>query len=506
MSGAPRVIDELRSPADRLRELVELFAHDLVAGLMDAELHTSGAPQHLAHLTGTAGALREALAEGADSPLRLDFRRGRIWWRERALVGASLQAGRFLRLMEARGVTALGFDLTADGRALAALLELLRDERAKDAFRPQAIAMVLRARGIRGVAVELAPQVGAVSRTPQSAQPDRGDNALGAGQAVFAGYQALADALSVNHVRAKRGGELEIDQTHSVVERAVATMGTAPSDLLALAVYDDIDRFTVGHSVRVALLALQVARAAGAPDHQLLLVGTAGLLHDIGKSLVPQTILFKRGRLDDAEWREMAEHPRLGAELLLEQADVHPTAIGAAYCHHMAPNGHGYPKAPMPFCPSGISRLVRVCDVFEALTAVRPYKRDLTPLEALAIMHREAHGFDPHWFRFFVQTIGVYPVGTRVRLDSGERALVVRQGITIDRPVVRVIADGGGDDLPAVDAVEFAIGDRIDGVTRTIDAVVRRRRGPSDEDPAQRSQEAVPHPCLAPPSTPGANA
>ena len=495
MSDRPPIEVDEGSPAARVRGLVEAFAHDLVVGLMDSELHGHGSPAHRSHLQSVARSLREAVIAGAELPVTLEFVGGRIRWEGHELVSASLQAGRMMRLVEERDIASFGFQLRTEASSLVALLELLGDPLAKDAFRPQTLEMVLRARGIRGIGITLgrpAPADGAA--TPSPIAP----------QGALAGYQALAGALQDSHVRAFRGNEIELDHTRGIVERAVATMGTAPSDLLALAVYDDIDRFTVGHSVRVALLALQVARAASASEEQLMLVGTAGLLHDIGKSHVPQEVLFKQGKLDSDEWAAMAEHPRLGAAILLEQKDVHPAAIGAAFCHHMTPGCRGYPGPLAEFDPSGISKLVRVCDVFEALTAVRPYKGDLTPLEALAIMHREAAGFDPHWFRFFVQVIGIYPVGTRVRLDSDEKALVVRQGVSIDRPIVRIIADGNLDDLPAADATELAIGDSIDGVVRRIDAVVRKRNSAQDEDPTRRALQPIQHACLGKPNPPDA--
>ncbi|MCC6782252.1 MAG: HD domain-containing protein [Planctomycetes bacterium] len=502
MSELPRVDETGTDAATRRREAVAAFAHDLVVAIVDAEIHAPNDHALEAHLVATARALREALSATAGATLVLACHGGRILWDGVDLVSASLQGSRLLRIAAERGIASFTFDVQVDGRVLGRLIELLRDPRAKEAFRPQAIDMVLRARGIRGVGLAFG-QTGAIAApaiTPQTALRAPAVPALGQ---AMAGYQAMTAALQDSHVRATRGREIELDATRGVVERAVATMSTAPSDLLALAVYDDIDRFTVGHSVRVALLALQVARAAHASEEQLLLVGTAGMLHDIGKSHVPQEVLFKQGRLDDDEWRVMAEHPRLGAELLLEQKDVHKAAIGAAYCHHMAPNGLGYPRPAIPFDPSGISKLVRVCDVFEALTAVRPYKRDLTPLEALAVMHREAKGFDPHWFRFFVQTIGVYPIGTRVRLSNGDRALVVRQGIAIDRPVVRLIGSQSVDDLPAADARELTIGDRVDDLVLTIDAVVRRRSGAQAVDASDRIAAVMQHACLGKPTPRG---
>jgi len=211
------------------------------------------------------------------------------------------------------------------------------------------------------------------------------------------------------------------------------------------------------------------ARSLGVGRSQLVHVGTAALLHDIGKSKVPQEVLFKQGRLDTDEWRWMAQHPRLGAHLLLEQhADVGPHALGAAFCHHMGPTGCGYPTPALPFAPSGISRLIRVCDVFEALTSVRPYKRALTPLEAYAVMFRNEQDFDAHWLRRFVHALGLFPTGTRLLLDDGAEAIVIDQTDQPQSPVVRLLTASAGSPLPAGHPEVLRLGVQVDGVTRRI--------------------------------------
>ena len=270
--------------------------------------------------------------------------------------------------------------------------------------------------------------------------------------------------LQDTHVAAFRGEGLEIERAEGLVEKAVEQMVAEPSRLLALATYDEIDSFTVGHSVRVALLALQVAEAANISRKDLVRVGTAALLHDIGKSRIPQEVLFKRGPLTLEERDIMAQHPRLGGEILLEQEHLDPTAIGAAFCHHMVPGRGSYPTPALPFEPSGVSKLVRVCDVFEALTAVRPYKRALQPVEAYVVMRRMTGGFDPKWRRFFIQVLGVHPPGTSVTLNTGARGLVVATGQTPDTPEVRIVTDAQGRPLDAEDQPIVTIGDAVEGV------------------------------------------
>ena len=302
----------------------------------------------------------------------------------------------------------------------------------------------------------------------------------------MAGYQALADCVQDNHALALHGRALDVQNVMGVVEQTAQDLMEGPSGLLSLASHDNVDRFTVGHSVRVALLALQVGRAADVSRDELIRVGTAALLHDIGKSKVPQEILFKAGRLEQEEWREMAKHPRLGAEILLEQRELDPSAVGTAFCHHLAPAGLGYPRPEFPFEPSGVSKLVRVCDVFEALTSVRPYKKALTPIEAYTVMFRNEPDFDPLWLRFFVRVLGLYPTGLTVRLTCGQEAVVTGPGRALHQPWVQIQPPGDGSPPDDGAPDKFEIGEPVHGVVHEIQSVITHDRSvPVGEGGAQ---------------------
>ncbi|MEZ5963863.1 MAG: HD domain-containing protein [Planctomycetota bacterium] len=423
-----------RSPVGQRPRQLDRFVHELVVAILNLGMHAPSSQivgESLRDLVATLHDITDA-----DSPLRLVVQGGSLHACGHELIAASLQAGVLLDLCARRGIRALTFHPQVDAAEVGRFLETLLDEHTRAAFRRGARARVdrlLAGRGVRHVQVELVT----------------GSAGAAAGVTTAHGlrdYRELTSFLHDNHVAAFRGEDLEIERATGVVEQAISQMQAEPSNLLTLASYDDIDSFTVGHSVRVALLALHVARAAGADKGDLVAIGTAALLHDVGKSRIPQPILFKRGRLDEEEWHIMAQHPRLGAEILVEQRHLDPRAIGAAFCHHMGPNRRGYPAPALWFEPSGVSKLVRVCDVFEALTAVRPYKKALTPLQAYAILFQNADDFDPAWLRFFARTIGLYPLGTRVLLDSGEQACVVRHGAHPQRPFVRVVHDAGSTD------------------------------------------------------------
>jgi putative nucleotidyltransferase with HDIG domain len=388
---------------------------------------------------------------------------GQVRHGDRDLLTASLHAAKLVRCCRDRRIHALTFAAGLELAELGALVGLLVDPRKRSTFAPGTIHKALANLGITRIGVELSD--GALM-TPKPNDSGTGPATPPGPARAIRQYQAMSELLQDSHVAAARGHEVDLDRAEGVVEQTVMHIVREPAALLALTAYDDIDSYTVGHSVRVALLALQVARAAGTHKRALLRIGTAALLHDIGKSRIAQHVLFKRGVLDDEERAEMARHPRLGAEILLEQKRIDPSAIGAAFCHHMKANGQGYPVPAFPFQPSGISKLVQVCDVYEALTAVRPYKRALTPLQAFTVMHGMRDAFAPEYLDYFMQVIGIYPPGTRVILTDGSEAVVLRHGLHPTRPIVRRL---GGSFQKQVD---LEIGVPQEGTVAQIAAIV----------------------------------
>ncbi|MFY9342909.1 MAG: HD domain-containing phosphohydrolase [Planctomycetota bacterium] len=464
--------------ANQLHEAAVLaFAHALVVAAINRQLHDADNRHVQDALADAIDALRAAASVGVELPLQLQCADDCLLHDGVPLPGPSLQARSLLRCCRERDVAMLTFGARLDAPELNRMFDLLLVPQNVGAFARPNREAVLSAFGIRNVQVTL--------RSPG----DPGDRRceLDSARKALHQYQDLADVLQQNHARALHDQELGVAATADVVERTVTDLAE-PSLLLALATQDDVDRFTVGHSVRVALLALQVAQAIGAPREQLVRVGSAALLHDIGKSKVPQEVLFKQGRLSPEEWHWMKQHPRLGAQILLEQHEhVDPRAIGAAFCHHLRPDGGGYPDALVPIPPGGTSRLVRVCDVFEALTSIRPYKRALTPIEAFAVMFRREHEFDPRWLRLFARTIGLFPNGTRVRLGDGATAVVREQTTCPERPVVQLLTGPDDSVLSPGQPDRFAVGECVDGRTVRIAAVDTHDRcvlvpGPDPEE------------------------
>lgn len=264
-------------------------------------------------------------------------------------------------------------------------------------------------------------------------------------------YQALFDTVAQAHGEVAEGGDIDIDNTRSVSEYMLHFTRTHFSDLMQHVHYPDYDSYTVGHSVRVAALAVFFANSHNWNEELLLSIATAGLLHDIGKSMIPDEILFKPGQLNVEEFSAMTAHAQLGAEILLGHQNTTPLDIAAAWGHHIRHDGKGYPQQPSWAIRHPLTSLLQICDTFEALTAARPYKPSVTPYLAFCIMLKDKNCFHPNLLASFISTVGIYPPGNIVLLSDGRKGVVMATGQRIGRPRIKIINDQGGDEIPEGD-------------------------------------------------------
>ncbi|MEE4241749.1 MAG: HD domain-containing phosphohydrolase [Desulfopila sp.] len=260
-------------------------------------------------------------------------------------------------------------------------------------------------------------------------------------------YQALFDAVAQAHGDVAGGNDIDIDSTRSVSEYMLHYTRAQFSDLMQHVYYPDYDSYTVGHSVRVAALAVFLAHSFRWNEESLLAIGTAGLLHDIGKSRITDEILYKPGKLNKEEYDAIMRHSQIGAEILLGQKNTTPLDIAAAWGHHIRNDGTGYPEQPKWAVRHPFTSLLQICDAFEALTAVRPYKPLLSPHMAYSIMLTDRGGFHPSLLASFINTIGIYPPGNRVLISNGSQGIVLSTDEFIDRPEVRVTHSRNGEIL-----------------------------------------------------------
>ncbi len=293
---------------------------------------------------------------------------------------------------------------------------------------------------------------------PDSKRPWEGQESVGFLQSPTLIYQALFDVVTRTHGDAACGREFDIDSARSVSEFMLRFTQENFADVLQYIHYPDYDSYTIGHSVRVSAIAVFLGMKMRWPEESVLAMGTAALLHDIGKSKISSEILYKTSSLTDDEFRLIQDHPRVGTELLLAQKDVSPLDIAAAWGHHLRYDGRGYPQKPVWGVRSPPIALLQICDVFEALTAIRPYKQALDPQQAFSIMIDDKGAFHPILLSAFISTIGIYPPGTYIELSDGRVGMVTAPGKIIDRPQLRITRLDNGSRLKKEDQYDIDLG------------------------------------------------
>ncbi len=229
---------------------------------------------------------------------------------------------------------------------------------------------------------------------------------------------------------ARLGKAIDSEVCLPIVDEVTSSLARNPSAFLSLARLKNKDDYTYLHSVAVCGLMVSLARQMGLGDAEQREAGLAGLLHDVGKMQMPLEVLNKPGALTDAEFDVMRSHPLRGWELLRDGAKVPASALDVCLHHHEKIDGTGYPHKLAGEQISVLARMGAVCDVYDAITSTRPYKNAWDPAGSLQRMSQWKGQFDPAIFQAFVKSIGIYPTGTLVRLQSGRLAVVVEQNPT----------------------------------------------------------------------------
>lgn len=299
-------------------------------------------------------------------------------------------------------------------------------------------------------------------------------------------YQTMHDTVEESLSRAASGDAPDVNVARTVGEQLQHATRSGFGDMLQLAHYPDYDAYTVGHSIRVALYAMCVGSRLGLPPEMLTELAAAGLLHDVGKARVPHAVLYKPDRLDEEERRVMARHPYDGAEILMATPDASRFAVGAAWGHHLRHDRRGYPRTREWARSTRVTALMQVCDVFEALTARRPYKPPYSPRRAYEIMLRDRGAFDPAALSTFVRAIGLYPPGSYVLLSDGRAARVTHAGTAIDRPCVRLVAEETLLDLSSPDGAGIGV---LDALSAAEAKAAAAQGAPSQGAPSPEAEE-----------------
>jgi HD-GYP domain-containing protein (c-di-GMP phosphodiesterase class II) len=326
-----------------------------------------------------------------------------------------------------------------DGRGLGAPENLLETEtrekpqgkRPSASERPGGDAIPLRA------AVPFAPPPSPARDAPRRRRGYAGE-CRRARRAIERTCEAVVDMFDA----ARLGRAVEVRRMVQLASAIGASIERDSRALINLVRLKEKDEYTYLHSVAVCALMINFARHMGLDPQEVEDLGVAGLLHDVGKVAVSDAILNKRGALSKVEMRSVRSHPVAGHRLLASSPGAPDLALELCLRHHEKIDGSGYPGGLKGDELSLAARMGAICDVYDAVTSNRPYKDAWTPCEALTEMQKWTGHFDPALLDRFADSLGIFPVGTLVRLSTGELGVVAGSGGEADEDVVvRVFFD-----------------------------------------------------------------
>lgn len=274
------------------------------------------------------------------------------------------------------------------------------------------------------------PEVGAGGRSAASSGVAPDDAAAGLEAEIARARRICQDGretVQAMFQEIRLGRAVNPEAAMPLVESITASVRRNPHALISVARLKTADDYTYLHSMAVAALMTALARQLGMDEEQVMQAAMGGLLHDLGKALTPSEVLNKPGSLSDDEFALVRLHPEQGHRLLTEGGVHQAPVLDVVLHHHEKVDGSGYPRRLAGEAIPLKARMAAVCDVYDAITSNRPYKRGWDPAESLKRMASWQGHFDPALFQAFVKSLGIYPVGALVRLASQHLAVVLEQ-------------------------------------------------------------------------------
>jgi HD-GYP domain-containing protein (c-di-GMP phosphodiesterase class II) len=432
-----------------------LLCESLIAAIVNSRIYALSHPRVTLSMSEVRDRVQTLVAATGKPSVRIGTYNGMLIYERRPLLGASLGTARLnekLEQFEAGGIEIDGTVSTTDlGIFFATLIDTRQPATSVTTCNEQ-----LRNRQCTSVRL-LHPYTDGVD--------------YGFSDPVRMGlsfHQNVMDLLQTITVSVCRGGRIDFGPVEAQSENVLRRLESHGDMQLSLARQDQYDAFTFGHSLRVAILSMHFAKALTDDRDLLVRIGTAALLHDVGKSLIPFEILHSTKRLSDDEREEMNKHAALGAQCLLDHRDSDPLAIAAAFGHHRTPDGLGYPRTTHAHPVSMVTAIVKICDIFEALTAARPYKQPMSPIRAYRVMLAMGDSLDRKLLRKFIEVNGIYPIGQFVKLDDETVAVVRAQTNDMLRPQVALVDNAHTTDLLERDEALLDLSDIGCGCVRSI--------------------------------------
>lgn len=377
----------------------------------------------------------EALQKLFESePLTISFYQGEVVFEETNFPKESDFFASFIEELDERDVGSLTLKPALTLDELKGFVKLLTAS-PEAIFEQGGLASLLEQQGLTNVVVSA---VGPLT-SPSTREGEDGETKEVALEAYNFALETIEDVVGdIIHQR-----PVTIWKVKRVVQKLVDCVLRDRNVLLALAALKDCDQYTYHHSVNTLVLSLALASLLPLGKVALSNLGIAALLHDVGKVKLPPDLIKKPGPLNSEEWLLLEKHSVLGAEVLSSVPTLNRVAVIVAFEHHMGFDGGGYPQVQPARKPHFFSRLVGLSDAYDAATSLRPYHRANTPIRVISeVIDQSGKHFDPFLVKLFVNMMGVYPVGSLVKLSNGAVGIVVFENeADLIRPTVKVFID-----------------------------------------------------------------
>ncbi|MDR2028360.1 MAG: HD-GYP domain-containing protein [Treponema sp.] len=264
---------------------------------------------------------------------------------------------------------------------------------------------------------------------------------------AYRSYVDLIERLDAVFFNIASGVSVEIRSIDNITGRLIQAVREQRDSIIGFILGGEVS----GHeqaksSVNTAILASLISLELRFLNHKIMQVVTGALLHDVGMLRLPKDILDKRGGLSDAELQRMQAHPLYGYKIICKEL-LYPEDVGIiALQHHERWDGEGYPRRLSGIEIDMGARIVSVADAFEAMVSEKPYRNSMMGYQAMKnLLSDNSRRFDPDVLKAFIQTMGIYPIGSIILLNNGSIARVVEvQGDAPLRPKICILIDEFG--------------------------------------------------------------
>lgn len=248
---------------------------------------------------------------------------------------------------------------------------------------------------------------------------------------------------------ARLGHSIEPQDAHEVVSGLVHSVTSNTNAALWLTSLKKRNERAAGHCLNVSILSLAFAQYLGEPIDEMQQIGMGALMHDIGLGKVPQFILNKKGPLVDAEREVVKQHPAEGHRMMTHTKLLPPRALQIIQDHHERIDGSGYPRGLKGNQIDRSTLIVALCDTYDSLTTDQPWRAAVLPQVALTKIHKECSAtIGQELVQQFIKCLGIYPIGSLVRLNTGALAVVLSSNEESRlKPMVMLVRDEDGDAL-----------------------------------------------------------